>query len=154
VALSYDEWIVVEEAVTGREIEVAVLGNLSPRASVPGEVVPGHEFYDYEDKYVDDGSQLLVPAPLAPAQADEVRAMAVEVFFALRCDGMARVDFFLEEAGRGFLINEVNTIPGFTPISMYPTLWQASGMTYAELIDELFRLAIERHARRRRNVTH
>ncbi len=93
----------MEEAVTGREIEVAVLGSLTPRASVPGEVVPGHEFYDYEDKYVDDGSQLLVPAPLTPAQADEVRTMAVDVFQALRCDGMARVDFFFEEGGRGFL---------------------------------------------------
>ena len=154
VALSYDEWVVVEEAVNGREIEIAVLGNLDPRASVPGEVVPGHEFYDYEDKYVDDGSQLLVPAPLTPDEADEVRAMAVDVFQALRCDGMARVDFFFEEGGRGFLLNEVNTIPGFTPISMYPKLWQAAGVPYPELIDRLVELAVERHGRRRRNTKH
>jgi D-alanine-D-alanine ligase len=153
VALAYDEWVVVEEAITGREIEVAVLGNLEPRASVPGEIVPGAEFYDYADKYLDDGSQTLAPAPLTPEQSDEVRALAVRVFTALRCEGLARVDFFLEEGGRGFLCNEVNTMPGFTPISMYPKLWIASGMTYPELVDELVRLALERHARRRRNTT-
>jgi D-alanine-D-alanine ligase len=153
VALEYDEWVVVEEAVHGREIEVAVLGNESPRASVPGEIVPGHEFYDYEDKYLEDGAQLLVPAPLPAAVAAEVRALATAVFAALRCDGMARVDFFYEEGGRGFLCNEVNTIPGFTPISMYPKLWEASGLPYSELIDELVRLALARHARLRRNTT-
>ena len=153
-ALGYDEWIVVEEAITGREIEVAVLGNLDPRASVPGEVVPGHEFYDYEDKYVDDGSQLIVPADLTTDDAATVRQLAVDVFRAVRAEGMARVDFFLEEAGRGFLCNEINTIPGFTPISMYPKLWQASGIGYGELIDELVRLALERHARRRHNTKH
>ena len=152
VALSYDEWVVVEEAVTGREIEVAVLGNLEPRASVAGEVIPGKEFYDYEDKYVDDGAQLVIPASLAPEQMDAVRDLAVRVFSTLRCEGMARVDFFYEEGGRGFLLNEVNTIPGFTPISMYPKLWQASGLGYPELIDELVRLAIERHGRQRRNT--
>ena len=154
VALTYDEWVVVEEAVTGREIEVAVLGNLEPRASVPGEIVPGHEFYDYEDKYVDDGSQLIIPAPMSAADAERVRELAVEVFVALRAEGMARVDFFFEEGGRGFLCNEINTIPGFTPISMYPKLWQASGLTYPELIDELVRLALERHGRRRHNTSH
>jgi D-alanine-D-alanine ligase len=153
VALRYDEWVVVEEAVNGREIEVAVLGNEAPRASVPGEIIPGHEFYDYEDKYLEDGAQLLVPAPLPPPVAAEVRALAVTVFTALRCDGMARVDFFYEEGGRGFLCNEVNTIPGFTPISMYPKLWEASGLSYSGLIDELVNLAIARHARRRRNTS-
>ena len=93
--------------------------------------MPGHEFYDYDDKYVDDGARLLVPAPLDEADEATVQALAVEVFRALRCDGMARVDFFYEEGGRGFLCNEVNTIPGFTPISMYPKLWQASGLSYA-----------------------
>ena len=154
-ALLYDEWIVVEEAVTGREIEVAVLGNLEPKASVPGEIIPGAEFYDYADKYVDDGSQAVIPAPLSSEASEEVRRLAVEVYQALRCDGMARVDFFYEEpasGGRGFLINEVNTIPGFTPISMYPKLWIASGMTYPELIDELVRLAVDRHGRQRRNT--
>ena len=154
VALSYDEWVVVEEAIVGREIEVAVLGNLEPRASLPGEIVPGAEFYDYADKYLDDGSQALVPAPLTPEQTEAVRAMALRVFTTLRCEGLARVDFFLEEGGRGFLCNEVNTMPGFTPISMYPKLWIASGLSYSELIDELVRLAVERHGRQRRNTTH
>ncbi len=155
-ALAYDEWVVVEEAVVGREIEVAVLGNLHPQASVPGEIVPGAEFYDYDDKYVNDGAQTIVPAALSSEQADEVRRLAVEAFRVLRCEGMARVDFFLEDdghgGGRGFLCNEVNTIPGFTPISMYPKLWIASGLSYPELIDELVRLALERDARRRRNT--
>jgi D-alanine-D-alanine ligase len=154
VASSYDEWVVVEEAIVGREIEVAVLGNLDPRASVPGEIVPGAEFYDYADKYLDDGSQSIIPAPLTPEESDEVRRLAVEVFRLLRCDGMARVDFFHERDGRGFLCNEVNTIPGFTPISMYPKLWIATGMSYGDLIDELVRLALDRHARRRRNTKH
>jgi D-alanine-D-alanine ligase len=152
VALTYDDRVVVEEAVDGREIEVAVLGNEVPRASVAGEIVPGHEFYDYEDKYLDDGARLLVPAPLDEHEQTEVRRLAVQVFSALRCEGMARIDFFYEEQGRGFLCNEANTIPGFTPISMYPKLWQASGLTYPQLIDELVRLALERHARRRRNT--
>jgi len=159
VALGYDEWVVVEEAIVGREIEVAVLGNLEPRASVPGEIVPGAEFYDYADKYLDDGSQAIIPAPLSPALTDEVRDLAVRVFRTLRCDGMARVDFFLEadtpeRPGRGFLCNEVNTIPGFTPISMYPKLWIASGLSYSALIDELVRLALERQTRKRRNTAH
>jgi D-alanine-D-alanine ligase len=154
LALSYDEWVVVEEAITGREIEVAVIGNLEPRASLPGEVVPGAEFYDYADKYVDDGSSTLVPAPLTAEQVAEVQALAVRAFSAMRCEGLARVDFFLEEGGRGFLLNEVNTLPGFTPISMYPKMWIASGMPYPDIIDELVRLALERHARRRRNTDH
>ena len=154
VALTYDEWVVVEEAVNGREIEVAVLGNLDPRASVPGEIVPGAEFYDYADKYVDDGSQALIPAPLTAAQIAEVQALALKTFKVLRGDGLSRVDFFFEEGGRGFLLNEMNTMPGFTPISMYPKMWIASGMTYSELIDELVRLAIERHGRQRRNTSH
>jgi D-alanine-D-alanine ligase len=158
-ALTYDEWIVVEEAVVGREIEVAVLGNTEPEASVPGEIVPGEEFYSYEDKYLSDGAQLLVPAPLDPTDAERVRELAIEVFRLLRCDGLARIDFFFEEPtperpGRGFLCNEVNTMPGFTPISMYPKLWLHSGMTYRELIDRLVELALERAARRRRNTRH
>ncbi len=153
VALGYDEYVVFEEAVVGREIEVAVLGNADPRASVPGEIVPSHEFYDYEDKYIDDGADLLVPAPLADDDAATVRDLAVRAYRALRVDGMARVDFFFEEHGRGFLVNELNTIPGFTPISMYPKLWEASGVSYAKLVDELVMLALERHERRRRFST-
>jgi D-alanine-D-alanine ligase len=148
LAFSYDEWVVVEEAVTAREIEVAVLGNEHPRSSVPGEVIPGDDFYSYDDKYHDGVAQLLVPAPLSPEQADEVRDLALSAFAALRAEGLARVDFFFEEDGRGFLLNEINTMPGFTPISMYPRLWEASGLTYRELVDELVRLAVERRARR------
>jgi D-alanine-D-alanine ligase len=157
-ALTYDEMIVVEEAIAGREIEVAVLGGVAPEASVPGEIVPGEEFYSYEDKYVTDGAQLMIPAPLPDEAVAEVRALAIDTFRALRCDGLARVDFFYEmdddRNGRGFLCNEVNTMPGFTPISMFPKLWMHSGMTYSELIDRLVDLALERHSRRRRNTKH
>ena len=154
LAATYDEWVVFEECANGREIEVAVLGNREPRASVPGEIVPGREFYDYEDKYVTDGADLRIPAPLTDAQQSEIRGLAVRAYRALRCEGMARVDFFFEEDGRGFLLNEINTIPGFTPISMYPKMWQASGLSYPALIDELVDLAIERHSRRRHNTAH
>jgi D-alanine-D-alanine ligase len=153
LAAEYDEWIVIEEGVAAREIEVAVLGNAEPRASVPGEIVSSHEFYDYEDKYIDGTCQLLVPAPLDEGPVAEVRALAVDAYRALRCEGMARVDFFYEEDGRGFLVNEVNTIPGFTPVSMYPKLWEASGLSYPDLIDELVGLAVERHERRSRFST-
>jgi D-alanine-D-alanine ligase len=151
-ALAYDEWVLIEEAVNGREIEVAILGNLEPRASLPGEIIPSHEFYDYEDKYLVDGATLVVPARLGAAQIHEVQQMALKIFRILRAEGMARIDFFYEETGRGFLCNEINTIPGFTPISMYPKLWQASGLTYGQLLDELISLALERHARQRRNT--
>jgi D-alanine-D-alanine ligase len=152
-AAAYDEWVVVEEGVDAREIEVAVLGNTEPRASVPGEIVSSHEFYDYEDKYIDGTCDLVVPAPLADEDAERVRALALDAYRALRCDGMARVDFFFEEGRRGFLVNEVNTIPGFTPGSMYPKLWEATGLSYPDLVDELVRLAIERHDRRSRFST-
>ena len=152
-ALRYDEYVVVEEAVAGREIEVAVLGNSRPKASVPGEVQPSHEFYDFEDKYLDGTAGLRVPADLSDDAAREVRQLAVAAYVALRVDGMARVDFFYEEGGRGFLVNELNTVPGFTPISMYPKLWEASGLPYGELIDQLVALAFERHARRARFET-
>jgi D-alanine-D-alanine ligase len=153
LAANYDEWIVIEQGVDGREIEVGVLGNREPRASVPGEIVASHEFYDYDDKYVDGACELRVPAPLDDARTAEVRDLAVRAYQALRCDGMARVDFFYREDDDGFLVNEVNTIPGFTPVSMFPRLWQASGVSYPELIDELVRLALERHDRRSRFST-
>ena len=148
VALRFDEWILVEEAIVGREIEVAVLGDRPPEASLPGEIVPGADFYTYEDKYLDDAAELRAPADLDPARAAEVRRLAVAAFEACRCEAMARVDFFLEEPGRGFLVNEVNTIPGFTPISMYPRLWEVTGVPYPELLDRLVALALERHERR------
>ena len=139
----------LEEAVASpREIEVAVLGNREPRASLPGEVVPSHDFYDFEDKYEAGTAGLCVPAELGPGEVAEVQRLALAAYRALRVDGMARVDLFYEPMGRGFLVNEVNTIPGFTPISMYPRLWEASGLPYAALVDELVRLALERHARR------
>ena len=150
LAASHDEWIVVEEAVTAREIEVAVLGNLHPVAALAGEVRPAAEFYDYEDKYVSGAAEILVPAPLPDDLMEEVRGLAVRAYETLRCEGMARVDFFLEENGRGFLLNEVNTIPGFTPISMYPKMWEASGLSYRDLISALVDHALERHARRSR----
>jgi D-alanine-D-alanine ligase len=150
-AFDYDDVAVVEEAVTARELECGVLGNLDPRASVVGEVVPAAEFYDYEDKYADGAAATVVPAELPAGLADEVRALAVRTYRALRVEGMARVDVFWERDGRGLLVNEVNTIPGFTPISMFPTMWAASGVGYAELIDELVQLAVERHDRRSRH---
>jgi len=157
-ALRFDEWIVVEEAINGREIEIGILGDDPPLASVPGEIVPGDEFYTYADKYEDDAADLLVPAPLTDDQVAQVRALAVRAFEACRGEAMARVDFFFEEAradgspGRGFLVNEVNTIPGFTQISMYPRLWEASGVPFGELLDRLISLAMARHARRSRRA--
>ena len=148
VATSFDEWAVVEEGVDAREIEVGVLGNEAPRASVPGEIVPTHEFYDYEDKYLDGAARMVVPAELPADVAAEVRELAVHAFRALRCDGLARVDFFYEAGGRGLLFNEINTMPGFTPYSMFPSLWAATGLPYAELIDEIVALALARHAHR------
>ena len=153
LAFSYDDVVLVEEAIVGREIEVAILGNDDARASVPGEIVPGNEFYDYDDKYVTDGAQLLVPASLDGGEIADVQQLALDVFRVLRCSGLARVDFFYEAGGRGFLCNEVNTMPGFTPISMYPKLWQASGVNYSDLIDRLVELALERHARRHLNTS-
>lgn len=152
-AMRYDEYVVVEEAVRAREIEVAVLGDESPRASVPGEIRPSHEFYDYDDKYVDGRADLVIPAELALERADEARELALRAYRSLRVDGMARVDLFLEDPGRGFLVNELNTIPGFTPISMFPRLWEATGLPYAQLVDELVALALARHRRRARFET-
>jgi D-alanine-D-alanine ligase len=149
LAASFDRRIIVEQAVEGREIECAVLGNDDPEASVPGEILPAREFYDYDAKYVED-SELLIPAPLTTAQAAEVRRLAVAAFKALDVAGMARVDLFLERATDRLLINEVNTIPGFTPISMYPKLWVASGLSYNDLVARLVELALERHRDRHR----
>jgi len=139
---------VVEEGVQAREIECAVLGNAAPRASVPGEIVTAADFYDYEDKYFAGTAETVIPADLDLGTAAELQELAVRAFTALRCEGLARVDFFFEHPGRGLLLNEINTMPGFTPISMYPQMWQASGVPYGALIDELVELALERHARR------
>jgi D-alanine-D-alanine ligase len=147
-ALRYDELVVVEEAIVGREIELSVLGNEELRVSVPGEIVPGADFYDYDDKYHAGTAQLIIPAQLPEGVAEELQRLAADAYRALRVEGMARADFLYEENGRGPLLNELNTIPGFTPISMYPKLWEASGLRYAQLIDRLVDLAIERHDRR------
>ena len=148
LAASYDEWIVVEEEIKGREIEISVLGNRSPRTSLPGEIVAGADFYTYEDKYHDGVAKLLIPAPLDDSEIEEMQALAVQAYRALRVEGLARADFFYEPAGRGWLVNELNTMPGFTPISMYPKMWEASGLAYADLIDELIDLARDRYSRR------
>ncbi len=148
-AFRYDHKVLIEENVEGRELECAVLGNDSPIASVPGEILPQQEFYSYEAKYVDEeGALLEIPAMLDEASVRAVQKMAIRAFQVLCCEGMARVDFFLLEDGRP-LVNEINTIPGFTKISMYPMLWEASGIPYSELIDRLIQLAIERHGRSR-----
>lgn len=147
-AFAFDELVVVEEAVTAREIEFAVLGNQELRISVPGEIKPAADFYDYQDKYFDGAAELLIPAEVPEEDVARMRDLAERSYRALRVEGMARADFLYEESGRGPLLNELNTIPGFTPISMYPKLWEASGLGYAELIDELVALAVDRYQRR------
>ena len=147
LAAQFDRKVVVEAAVPqAREIEVAVLGNDEPEASVPGEIIPSREFYDYEAKYLDGASRDIIPAVLAGTLADEIRALAIAAFKAVDCAGMARVDFLLAGDSGTLYLNEVNTIPGFTTISMYAKMWAASGLTYPALIDRLIALAIERHA--------
>ena len=153
LALRYDERVLVEEGIDARELECAVLGNEDPKSSIPGEIVPGHEFYDYDDKYRDDKAKLLIPAPVPPAVAAEARRLAVEVFRLCGVSGMARVDFFLERGTDRVLVNEINTLPGFTAISMYPKLWEASGLALHDLLDELIRLALARHEKRRSLLT-
>jgi D-alanine-D-alanine ligase len=146
-ALRYDRKLLAEEFIRGREIEVAVLGNDDPQASVPGEIIPQHDFYSYEAKYLDENGALLrIPADLPPDVSARVRQLAVDTFAALECAGMARVDFFVCADGR-ICVNEINTIPGFTKISMYPKLWEATGVPYRQLIERLLDLAIERHQR-------
>jgi D-alanine-D-alanine ligase len=142
--------ILVERCMIAREIEVSVLGNHNPKASVPGEIVPHREFYDYAAKYLEEGTQLLIPAKLTSAQSKKIQKYAVDAFRALELSGMARVDFFLEKKGGKIFLNEVNTIPGFTSISMYPKLWEASGIPFRELIDKLIELALEQHAEKAR----
>jgi len=142
--------ILVERAVNAREIEVSVLGNHDPQASIPGEIVPHREFYDYAAKYLEEGTKLLIPADLKPAQVKKFQHLAVLAFRALELSGMARVDFFLGKEGGKIYLNEVNTIPGFTSISMYPKLWEASGIPFPQLIDKLIELALEQHAEKAR----
>jgi D-alanine-D-alanine ligase len=143
-AAQYDPRVLLERAVAGRELECAVLGNDEPEASVVGEVIPGHEFYDYDDKYFDDKARTVIPADVPAATAEDVRALSVRAFRAIDAAGMARVDFFLEQGSGNVYVNEINTIPGFTRISMYPKLWEASGLPFPRLLDRLILLALER----------
>jgi D-alanine-D-alanine ligase len=151
-ASQYDRRILIQRAVNAREIEVSVLGNESPEVSIPGEVVPSREFYSYEAKYIDGQSALLIPAPVTPEQAEQVRDIARRAYLAVDCAGMARVDFLLDKDTGDLFLNEINTIPGFTTISMYPKLWEASGLAYSDLLDRLIELALERKTDRSRTV--
>src|SRR5262252_1675890 len=155
-AAKFDRKIVIEQGVGGkkqkaREIECSVLGNDKPQASVPGEIVPGKEFYDYTAKYLDEGSQLIIPAELTKAETKKVQELAIKAFQAVDCSGLARVDFLMDPKTRKIYLNEINTMPGFTAISMYPKLWAASGLEYSELIDRLIQLGIERHEDKKKN---
>jgi D-alanine-D-alanine ligase len=150
LAFEYDRTVLVEKGLDAREIECAVLGNEEPRTSGAGEIVPGREFYDYEDKYLTDGAKLLVPAPLAAPILDRVRELATRSFELCGCSGLARVDFFLTRGRDEVFVNEINTLPGFTSISMYPKLWEHEGLALPDLVAELVRLALERAESRRR----
>jgi len=151
-AFQYDRKILVEEGILGREIECSVIGNDEPRASLPGEVIPFREFYDYRDKYIEGKTRFGIPADLPDELTNEVRRLAVEAFQAVDGCGMARVDFFVQAGTDRVYLNEVNTIPGFTQISMYPKLWEASGLGFSSLLEELIRLGLERHGNRKRKV--
>jgi D-alanine-D-alanine ligase len=155
-AARYDRKLVIEQGVGGkkkkaREIECSVLGNDEPAASIAGEIVPATEFYDYDAKYLDEGSQLIIPAKLTKTQTKQVQELAIQAFQAVDCSGLARVDFLMDPTSKKFYVNEINTMPGFTAISMYPKLWAASGLSYPELIDKLIHLGIERHQEKKRN---
>jgi D-alanine-D-alanine ligase len=150
LARSYDRKVIVERGITGRELECAVLGNHEPVASAPCEILPSREFYDYDDKYLLDQAKTVIPADLSPEQIAEIQRLAVECYRAVECEGMARVDFLLESATGKLYINEINTIPGFTSISMYPKMWEYSGLAMPQLIDRLIELALERHEAKKR----
>jgi D-alanine-D-alanine ligase len=150
LASAYDHKVIVERGITGRELECAVLGNNNPIASTPCEILPSREFYDYDDKYLLDQAQTVIPADLSPEQTAEMQKLAVECYRAVECEGMARVDFLLETATAKLYINEINTIPGFTSISMYPKMWEYSGLPMPKLIDRLIELALERHVAKQR----
>jgi len=153
IAARYDSKLLVERGVDARELEVGVLGNADPIASTVGEILPGAEFYDYRAKYLDTGSQAIIPADVAPEVAAEVQRLAIAAFKAIDANGLARVDFFLERGTDRVYLNEINTMPGFTEISMYPKLWEASGVPFPELVSRIAELALERYAERSRNST-
>lgn len=148
LAAQYDRKIIIEQGLDVREVEVAVLGNEVPQVSVPGEILPSNEFYDYSAKYVGGTSTLIIPAELTDEQKALIETYAIQAFQAIDCTGLARIDFFIDRSSGEVLVNEINTMPGFTRYSMYPKLWEASGMSYAKLLDHLIQLALERHAER------
>jgi D-alanine-D-alanine ligase len=148
LAAEFDRKVIIERGIEGRELECSVLGNEAPIASLPCEILPSREFYDYEDKYVLDKARVQVPAELSPEHTEELRRLAVECYRAVECEGMARVDFFLEKETDRLYINEINTIPGFTSISMYPKMWEHSGIPFGTLLDQLIELALDRHKRK------
>ena len=149
-AAAYDRRILIERGINAREVEISVLGNDDPQASVPGEVKPSREFYSYESKYIDGTSGLLIPAPFSEERTKMMRQIAIKAYKVIDCAGMARVDFIIDKDDDNFYLNEVNTLPGFTEISMYPKLWEASGLSYPQLVDRLIELALERKADRDR----
>ncbi len=153
LAAKYDEKIVIEEFVEAREIEVAILGNHQPEASVPGEIISSNEFYDYRAKYVDGKSRMQIPADLSAETAEKIREMAIQAYQAIDGSGLSRVDFFVRKESGEILLNEINTMPGFTPFSMYSKLWEHSGISYSELVSRLIELAIERHQEKQSLVT-
>jgi D-alanine-D-alanine ligase len=145
LAGQYDRKIIVERGIEGREFECSVLGNDQPVAAVPCEILPSREFYDYEDKYLLNQARAVLPADLTPEQTGEIQRLAVECYRAVGCEGMARVDFLMETKSGSIYVNEINTVPGFTAISMFPKMWEKSGLAYPRLIDRLIELALERH---------
>jgi len=149
-ALEFDRKVIVEQGVAGRELECSVLGNEDPQVSLPGEILPSREFYDYRDKYIEGKTQFIIPAPLSPEISGAVQALALAAYKALECSGMARIDFFLEYKTDRIFLSEINTIPGFTEISMYPKLWEASGIPLPELLTTLIDLGLSRHRQKKR----
>jgi D-alanine-D-alanine ligase len=150
IALCYDDYVLLERGIEAREIEVSVLGGFEPDASVPGEIIPADDFYSYEAKYLKEGSRLLIPAPLGTQQTRELQELAIAVFKVLQLEGMARVDFLVDKKSEEIWVNEPNTIPGFTEISMYPKLWEATGLSFPHLLEQLILIAGKRHQRRSR----
>ncbi len=149
-AFRYDRKIVVEEGIVGRELECSVLGNEEPEASLPGEIIPFREFYDYKDKYIEGKTRFVIPAKLTPSQTEEIQRLSVDAFKALGCSGMARVDFLRDGKTEKIYVSEINTIPGFTEISMYPKLWEVSGLSFPHLLEKLIELGFDRHQRKNR----
>lgn len=149
-AFGYDEKVIIEEGIQGRELECSVLGNEEPEASLPGEIIPFREFYDYKDKYIEGKTRFGIPADLTPAQTEEIQRLSIETFKAIGCSGMARVDFLMEGGSGKIYVSEINTIPGFTEISMYPKLWEVSGLPFPQLLEKLIALGFDRHTQKKR----